>query len=127
MQGRDDVDGLIFTIYEALTTDDHYREIPFEKQEDWKVVVPLEEGKGGIAAYRGFLSEWAATRRTTRTIKHYSEAAKPILWPADTKPKHFILQTETGPLELGCRTGTEALAAGDYVTCWERPSLGAKQ
>ncbi|KAM5458275.1 hypothetical protein MaudCBS49596_000188 [Microsporum audouinii] len=30
--GRDDVDGLIFTIYEALTTDDHYRKIPFEEQ-----------------------------------------------------------------------------------------------
>ncbi|KAK2882709.1 hypothetical protein FQN49_000071 [Arthroderma sp. PD_2] len=126
---RNDVDGLIFTIYETLTTDDQYRTIPFEEQdvaqvenlEFWKPVIPLEEGKGGIAAYRSFIAKWAAARRTTRMIQHYSEATTPIIWPAYTKPGNFIVQTETGNIPLACRTRTEALAAGDYVTCWERP------
>ncbi|KAI2003784.1 hypothetical protein LOZ52_006566 [Ophidiomyces ophidiicola] len=51
--GRNDVDGVIFTLYETLTKDGHFRRVPFHQQqvgnveemEDWPLVVPLE-GKG---------------------------------------------------------------------------------
>ncbi|WEW57639.1 hypothetical protein PRK78_003106 [Emydomyces testavorans] len=126
---RDDVGGVIFTVYEALTKDGHYRDVPFDEQEvhkvealeEWKLVVPLEDGKGGIMAYRSFLAEWAAVRRTTRTIKHFSEATNPISWPAYIDPRRFTFETKNGTHYSVCRKRADALMFGDYVTCWERP------
>lgn len=136
MTSRDDVDGVVFTFYETLTKDEHYREVPFDEQEiqkveelkNWDIIVPLEEGKGGLKAYRRFLEEWATSRRTTRKIKHYSEATDPISWSAYSKPKPFIMNDPTrGPYEATRRYRTEVLEAGEYAICWERPPQKAKQ
>ncbi|PGH10538.1 hypothetical protein AJ80_07484 [Polytolypa hystricis UAMH7299] len=72
-----------------------------ESLDHWDVKLPLEDGKGGITAYRRFMAEWATGRRTTRAIKHYSEEA---------------------PYEGDMRKRTIAQRMGDYVTSWERPA-----
>ncbi|EZG02566.1 hypothetical protein H106_07409 [Trichophyton rubrum CBS 735.88] len=45
--------------------------------EEWSLQLPLEDGFD-ISDYRKYLSEWAAVRRTTKTIKHFSEATEPL-------------------------------------------------
>ncbi|KAI1906007.1 hypothetical protein LOZ12_005882 [Ophidiomyces ophidiicola] len=128
--GRNDVDGVIFTLYETLTKDGHFRRVPFHQQqvgnveemEDWPLVVPLEEGKGGITAYRSFLAEWAEGRRTTRVIKHHSEAKHPVSFPTYPKLTPFTMEVEGGQLRYLRRRRAEVVALGQYVTRWERPA-----
>ncbi|KAI1949077.1 hypothetical protein LOZ57_002443 [Ophidiomyces ophidiicola] len=128
--GRNDVDGVIFTLYETLTKDGHFRRVPFHQQqvgrveemEDWPLVVPLEEGKGGITAYRSFLAEWAEGRKTTRFIKHHSEAKHPVSFPTYPKLTPFTMEVEGGQLKYLRRRRAEVVALGQYVTRWERPA-----
>lgn len=96
VRNLNDVDGLIFTIYETLTKDKSYRNALFgedqvqkvEALEEWKLdKVPLEEEKGGITAYGHFLGKWVHGRRTTRRIEHYSQATEPLSWPEYKEPE----------------------------------------
>lgn len=131
MPGRDDVDHVIFTVYETLTKDDQYRSIPFDEQDvrqvetldEWKLdKVPLEDGHGDISTYRQFLTERARGRRTTRTIKLHCEAAEPASWLAYLGLESLMLCNEGGrPLKVLRRQRQFVLRRGEYVTCWERP------
>ncbi|KAI1959627.1 hypothetical protein LOZ58_004436 [Ophidiomyces ophidiicola] len=111
-ESRNDVDGLIFTVYETLTKDDHFREVPFDEQEvkkvedmkEWGLIVPLEEGKG-IAVY------------------HHSEAKHQASVPPYPEIVPFIKATRFGPLKILSRRRADLLKCGEYATCWERPSI----
>ena len=88
-RGRSDVDGLVFTIYEALTKDDHFRRVPFyeqevklvEQMEHWDLKLEIETVEGGINAYRTFLIRWADDRRENRNIGKHADASVPLDWP----------------------------------------------
>ncbi|KAI9727877.1 MAG: hypothetical protein M1834_007923 [Cirrosporium novae-zelandiae] len=85
----DDIDGVVLTVYEALTRDTRCQDItdkkPFIKEIEgltrWKSKASIEYGFGGVAGYRRFLSKWAINRRNIRRITHYSQATEPIDWP----------------------------------------------
>ncbi|KAI1992317.1 hypothetical protein LOZ54_001798 [Ophidiomyces ophidiicola] len=123
-----DVDGVVFTFYEAITKDEHFREVDFQKRnvrdveslEEWDLVIPLEDSKG-ISDYREFLEKWATERRQYRTIGAQSEAKTPIIWPKYPTPPTFKVPCPSGEIDVSCRFRRDALKAGDYVTCWERP------
>lgn len=124
-----DVDAVVYTIYETLTKDENFREINLQEQdvrkveelEIWDLKLSLEDGKGGITVYRKALTEWTTQRRTTRTIKHHSAASEPLSWPLYVQPSGFMMELDGGPPFLGYRRRSEAYAVGDYVTVWERP------
>ncbi|KAI2086706.1 hypothetical protein LOZ36_003173 [Ophidiomyces ophidiicola] len=124
-----DVDGVVFTVYEALTKDEHFRQVDFRERDahvveslkEWELVIPLEDGKS-IVEYRNQLGKWAAYRRQNRTITHQSEATNPIVWPEYKKPPTFRIPCPSGEIEVSCRHRKDALAVGDYVTLWERAS-----
>ena len=129
-QGRNDVDGVIFTIYEALTKDEHFRKIPHWEQNvqdvenmvEWPVVMPLEENVGGIAAYRAFLRSWVSDRRTKRTISHYTEAPKHVFWPSlPPKLPWAVVGHEPQDTPFVYISRNQALKMGRYVIQWERP------
>ncbi|TVY13217.1 hypothetical protein LARI1_G008264 [Lachnellula arida] len=140
---RNDVDGVIFTIYEILTLDDHFRTIPFDQQdvknveeiETWDVKAPVEEGTEGVEAFRKFLREWAQGRRT-KPLKLFSEASSPLDWPdypPDTPIRYVSYpdsDNEDGaePITFpgGARTRTDARRNGQHVVCWERPPSTSK-
>ena len=114
---RSDINGMIFTLYEALTKDDHYRKFRHEEQnvklveglEHWELKLDLEPVDGGLLAYRGCVATWAEERRSNRKIKNHADAAEPLEWPDFEPlpvPKHFWRE--------------EAYQAGEYVVCWER-------
>ena len=86
---------------------------------------PLENRDGGIIAYRSFLDQWAASRRTTRTIKQSSEAPECIEWPPlppETPVPYVSSYDETGApfFRTGLRSWTDALENGEHVVSWER-------
>ncbi|KAM5448549.1 hypothetical protein MaudCBS49596_005343 [Microsporum audouinii] len=125
-----DVDSVIFTVYAALTKDDQFidtriieRDVSqVEKMEEWKLQIPLEDGID-ISAYRKYLSEWAAIRRTTKTIKHLSEATEPISLSGYIPPTPVTVHDEVnGDYQTTIRPRKDAEKAGDYVTRWERPA-----
>lgn len=129
---RNDVDGLVFTIYEALTKDDHYRCVPHHEQKvseveclsEWDIKLPLEDGRGGIKAYRDAISQWAIGRRTESVITHYSQASNPISWPEYKEPPCLWVddpEVPDGGYYGSFRKRETALRVGDYVTSWERP------
>ncbi|TVY39865.1 hypothetical protein LOCC1_G004302, partial [Lachnellula occidentalis] len=140
---RNDVDGVIFTIYEILTLDDHFRTIPFDQQdvkeveemEIWDVKAPVEEGTGGVEAFRRFLQEWAQMRRS-KPLKLFSEASSPLDWPEyppDT-PNPFVSypdsdnEDDAQPITFpgGSRTRTDARRNGQHAVCWARPPSKSK-
>ncbi|KAI9833445.1 MAG: hypothetical protein M1819_003603 [Sarea resinae] len=134
---QNDVDGVIFTLYEILTLDHQYRDIPFweqdvtkvEKLREWPVKAAVEDGSGGIPAFRRYLDQWAENRRTVRTIEHYTEATDPLDWPGEppgTPWKYFAYRNDDGTpvYEVGVRMERriDARKRGRYVVDWERPA-----
>ena len=128
-QGRDDVDGVIFTIYEALTKDEQFRKIPHWEQNvhkvehmaEWPVIIPLEENVGGVTAYRAFLHSWASDRRTKRTISHYTEAPDHVFWPSlPPKLPWATIGTEPKDKPFMYFSRTQALKMDCHVIQWER-------
>ncbi|KMQ48137.1 Protein kinase domain [Trichophyton rubrum] len=69
-----------------------------------------------------YLSEWAAVRRTTKTIKHFSEATEPLSIPEYPKLVPYQPRNEFRNFDVYTRSRAVAEEAGDYVTRWERPA-----
>jgi len=124
---RNDVDGLVFTVYETFTKDFSYRQIPHDEQNvklvedlpDWPIVIDIEEKPDGVAAYRTRLQEWAQERRTTRRIDDSSQAASPISWP-DMPPLTLI----KWPQDLG--HGTTEIFSGYDIRVDVAKKLGIR-
>lgn len=92
-KARDDVKGVIFTLYEIITGDEHFRDIPHEEQsteeiealEEW-VKHPGVSLDHPVAEYRSVLNHWVKQRREGRQITSYTEAPEYIDWPAPEGP-----------------------------------------
>ena len=132
---RNDVAGVIFTIYEIITQDYHYRDVPFSEQDlhavenlpEWPVAEHVRI-EGNVSRYRNFLNEWATARRSPENlIHHYSEAEEAIHWPAIPAPTPVPFVSwrdkETGEAHYssGVRTRTHAKENNEYWVNWERP------
>ncbi|ATY66113.1 kinase-like domain [Cordyceps militaris] len=80
---RDDMKGVIFTLYEIITLDEHFREVPHEEQ-DAEALLRLEWVKhpdvrldSSVQAFREVLDAWVAKRRT----REFSVVDTCIHWP----------------------------------------------
>lgn len=90
---RDDVKGVIFTLYEIITCDMHFREVPHDQQnpddvqglEEW-VQHPDVKLDHSVSEYRLVLNEWVKKRREGRQIAMYTEAPEYIEWPDFPEP-----------------------------------------
>ena len=85
---RDDVKGIIFTVYEIITRDTHFREVYHDQQnpadverlEEW-VQHPDVKLDHPVREYRSLLEKWAKKRRESKQIAIYTEAPEYIDWP----------------------------------------------
>ncbi|KXX77216.1 Serine/threonine-protein kinase Nek4 [Madurella mycetomatis] len=85
---RDDVKGVIFTLYEIITRDIHFRDIPYDQQnpadveglEEW-VQHPDVKLDHSVSEYRSLLNEWVRKRREGKQVAIYTEAPEYIDWP----------------------------------------------
>lgn len=90
---RDDVKGVIFTLYEIITGDEHYRDVPHEEQDPADVQNmstwpqrPDSLLDHPVSEYRSVLDRWVKRRQAGTRISVYTEAQEPIDWPALSDP-----------------------------------------
>ncbi|KAI0411146.1 hypothetical protein F5X98DRAFT_381056 [Xylaria grammica] len=101
-QDRNDVKGVIFTAYEIITRDQHFRDVPPDQQdtadldrlEEW-VQHPDVKLDHHVSEYRSVLNEWAERRREGKQIAIYTEAPEYIDWPTlPSPPKKRVRHTD---------------------------------
>lgn len=131
---RDDVRAVIFTLYEVITRDFHFRE------EDWSTldVAAIQDIEWAqhpevrldhpVAEYRALLNAWVKTREEGKQITVYTDASDYIDWP--------ILEKQVIERPLGNGTvhkvsawdmvlRSDALARGEVFAEWQRPMQSA--
>jgi hypothetical protein len=129
---RDDVKAVIFTIYELITRDFHFR------QEDWrKLDVSLVQDvewvphpdvtlDHSVSEYRALLNAWVQGREQGKQVNLYTDAPDYIDWPVLETPEReyrdlrgHLSREKCWPMESRRR----ARARGEITTEWARPSL----
>jgi hypothetical protein len=127
--GSPDVDGVIFTIYELLTFDKSFRNCtayyehevgPVEEMVEWPLKATLEPGLD-MSTIRRHLDMWAQERRTTRSIKHFSEATDPITLPTMPEATRHQYFDEVEQRMASVNTQGHARMAGVHYVDWMRP------
>jgi hypothetical protein len=130
---RDDVKGVIFTLYEIITLDEHYREVPHEQQ-DADAVLQLRQWTkhpevhldSDVEAFRDVLDVWVQKRRGME----YKLAKSWIRWPFIREPPPAkvpsfgpdgeITKIETKPSPVRARR--HLVRMGERFWNWERPA-----
>lgn len=131
--GRDDVAGVVFTLYELITNDTSFSRIPhWDRHID--MVQSISEWTSNreldyeVSKFRNFLREWVATRRSDGDRERYLNAPHRFTWPdLPTAPDYSV------PFEMGTtwdgkpnwitghRSRATAMELGQYCFRWERP------
>ncbi|KAI0871949.1 hypothetical protein GGS24DRAFT_36583 [Hypoxylon argillaceum] len=131
---RNDVKGVIFTLYEIITRDKHFRDIPYDQRNpidlerlEW-VQHPDVKLDHSVSEYRSVLNEWVK-RREEKQISIYTEAPEYIDWPEFPKPparEQLFLDicgnptTVKGVVVVDMRR--DVREQGIKVLNWERPA-----
>ncbi|KAK4032282.1 hypothetical protein C8A01DRAFT_50889 [Parachaetomium inaequale] len=126
---RDDVRAVIFTIYEMITRDFHFREQDWRELDvsmiqdiEW-VPHPDVTLDHPVAEYRAVLDAWVKTRQEGKKITIYTDAPEYIDWPVLEKPV-IESTTDAGVVTKEQRYPVdrrEALARGEQIVEWQRP------
>ncbi|KAF2015504.1 hypothetical protein BU24DRAFT_421809 [Aaosphaeria arxii CBS 175.79] len=132
LEGRDDVIGVAFTLYELITGDTHFTSIPhWDRNMD--MVLNTEwicnrELDSDLTTFRNFLDEWILTRRIDGDMERYLNAPNRLTWPDLPTPPDYNVPFECGRAaegEAAYRTGLRlirtAIKLGQYVFPWQRP------
>ncbi|KAI1391803.1 uncharacterized protein F4822DRAFT_388479 [Hypoxylon trugodes] len=113
-EDRNDVKGVIFTLYEIITRDDHFRCVPHDQQDSADVEALDEWVKHPdvtldhpVSDYRSLLNNWVKGRREGKQITHFKQAPEYITWPE---------------MEKDTTNGMRRDKQGDgKIIKWERP------
>lgn len=131
---RDDVRAVIFTLYEIITRDFHFREEDWSKLDvamikDIKWVqhpeVTLDHP---VAEYRALLDAWVKTREEGQQITVYTDAPEYIDWPVLEKQvveRPLANGTVFKALGWDMVLRSSALARGEVFAEWQRPKQSA--
>ena len=76
LQGRDDISGVVFTLYEIITGDTSFTSIPHwdrnmetvQNMSEWTCNRELDSN---VSTFRNFLNEWVTTRRSPGDMQRY--------------------------------------------------------
>lgn len=134
----DDVRGVIFTLYELITRDEHFREWRGPgAQQDIADVQDLKEWvrhpdvtlDHSVEEYRSVLNKWVEQRRRGKQIMVYTEASECIDWPdlPEPPPKPMRMTDSSGnPVVQYWSTLTgrqrDLRKEGKAVLKWQRPA-----
>ncbi|KAH6631752.1 hypothetical protein F5144DRAFT_602537 [Chaetomium tenue] len=130
---RDDIKGVIFTLYEIITLDERFREVPHEKQ-DAEAVLGMKWEKhpdvkldADVEEFRNVLDSWVRERKAKEFFKPTNTWVR---WPWMPEPPTVALPTLDRDGKL---TGTQMQAPcailrrylvlmGQKYWNWERPA-----
>jgi serine/threonine protein kinase len=135
---KNDIKGVIFTLYEIITRDTHFRDDAEYSEQNPTDVQELEkwvqhadvELDHPVSEYRAVLNDWVDKRQTERQISHYKEAPEYIEWPEFPKPppEDLIFRdskgniTGTVPHVFLFRLRRDERREGKAILEWERPA-----
>lgn len=128
---RDDVMAVVFTLYELITHDLHFREntswdelsIALVQDIEW---VPHPDVKldHPVAEYRALLDAWVKERKEGKKVEVYTDAPEYLDWKELEQPlvemDRWDEPPEMVPSWVFCRR-TKARAEGREVLDWQRP------
>ncbi|KAL4791602.1 hypothetical protein BDV19DRAFT_291933 [Aspergillus venezuelensis] len=135
--GRDDVAGVAFTMYELITGDTQFASIPH-----WERTIDLVQSlsewpcnrqlDADVSEFRKFLNGWIAKRRTDGALdmQRYLNAPERdrFIWPDLPTAPDLDVPFKSGenadgePIwRTGARYRRDALKTGQYCFRWERP------
>ncbi|KAH6957297.1 hypothetical protein DER45DRAFT_485935 [Fusarium avenaceum] len=134
-QARNDVDGVVFTMYELITRHDKLRSVEHEKQNvsdiegiDW-IKHPDVQLDHPVAEFRRVLDQWSAERRKdANRINTYKDAPKYIDWPEipQPPPSEVVINYTTGLViksyGLWSMERRNLLEQEKTVLNWQRPA-----
>ncbi len=135
---HDDIKGVVFTLYEIITLDEHFREVPFEEQ-DMEAVLGMESWAkhpdvkldAEVSEFRAVLAEWVTKRKEKGS---FPPAETWVRWPEMPKPPVVSVptylygddgsKTTTGTERKSVRVVTrkELIDMGTPFWDWERPA-----
>ncbi|OAQ64389.1 protein kinase-like domain [Pochonia chlamydosporia 170] len=129
---RDDIKGVIFTLYEIITLDEHFRELPHEEQ-DAEALLQMEWQKhpevmldSDVTEFRSVLDAWV----TNRKEKEFKPMDSWVQWPWMPKPplgpvlkygpNGEVTGKEMKPVQVVIRK--HLVQMGEPYWEWERPA-----
>ncbi|KAF2793380.1 hypothetical protein K505DRAFT_337859 [Melanomma pulvis-pyrius CBS 109.77] len=130
---RDDVGGVVLTVYEIITGDTHLVNNSHWIQDMDTVQNMLEwtcnrELDSDVSKFRSFLNEWVTTRRSSGDMERYLNTPNPPTWPDLPTSPDFSVPFECGTTKdgetrwvTGYRMRKTAMELGQYVFRWDRP------
>jgi hypothetical protein len=132
-EGRDDVSGVILTLYEIITGDEQFTLIPHwdrninvvQDISEWSCQRELD---ADVSTFRNFLNEWVEKRRAGDDMERYLNAPNRLTWPDLPRPPDYDVPFEIGRTRdgginwaTGPRMMRDAIGIGQYAFCWKRP------
>ncbi|KAK4043391.1 kinase-like domain protein [Parachaetomium inaequale] len=130
---RDDLKGVIFTLYEIITLDEHFRDVPHDQQ-DSEAVLKMKWEKhpdvkldADVQESRDVLDSWVTERKAKEFFKR---ADTWVRWPFVPKPPavampiydHDRKVTGTKMHSIRCLPRKDLVAMGQELWKWERPA-----
>ncbi|KAM0381706.1 hypothetical protein ACHAPY_004866 [Fusarium culmorum] len=106
-QARNDVDGVVFTVYELITGDYELRSVEHEQQKVLDIEAtewtkhPDVQLDHPVAEFRKVLDQWSSERRKDpHRINTYKDAPNYIEWPMpQPPPSEVVVNYTTGPVK----------------------------
>ncbi|KUI70246.1 CBL-interacting serine/threonine-protein kinase 20 [Cytospora mali] len=89
-ESRDDIKGVVFTLYEILTRDEHFRSIPHWNQNVSSVLDMKDWVQHPDIDYRAVLDKWLRTRKERGRLAVFTDATEYIDWPSMQGPSCFL-------------------------------------
>ncbi|KAJ5617361.1 hypothetical protein N7537_002475 [Penicillium hordei] len=133
LDGRDDVTGVVFTLYELITKDTRFTSIPhwnlnIDMVQSISVWTRNRELDSDVSKFRNFLNDWLATRKSDGGLERYLNARNQLTWPDLPTASDYNIPFELGknsdgePIwTTGPRFRRTAMEKGQYCFHWERP------
>ncbi|KAJ8062784.1 hypothetical protein OCU04_008041 [Sclerotinia nivalis] len=134
MEGRDDVFGVVYTLYELITNDSHFAKVPhWERCIDMVQNIPEwnsnRELDADVSVFREYLNDWVKKRQSGGIMEQYLNAPNRPTWP-DAAPtshdydvpfEHGISWDGVTNWMTGPRLVRTAKKLGQYCFEWQRP------
>lgn len=126
---RNDIKGVLFTLYELLTQDYTFRNVRHEEQDlqkiqsmpEWKVKTKIEQGTD-VKTLRDMAEQWAKRRQTQKASQTSNEIPHPLKWPSKPPIKPCVLIFENGErVDVMGERLPRVVPADFRVVRWERP------
>ncbi|KAJ5952942.1 uncharacterized protein N7479_011355 [Penicillium vulpinum] len=133
-EGRDDVSAVAYTLYELITNNTSFSDIPhWERNIDMVQSISEwtshRELDSEVTKFRNFLNKWVATRRSDvdGDMKRYLNAPNRLTLPDLPIPPEYNVPFQLGTIDgkprwiTGHRFRRTAMKLGQYCFRWERP------